>query len=36
MTLAAGTLLAPLAIVASALELALGRGGTVYVEARRA
>ena len=36
MTLAAGTLLAPLAIVAAAIEVAVGRGGTVYVEARRA
>jgi SAM-dependent methyltransferase len=34
-TLAAGTLLAPLAIVASIVEIALGRSGTVYVEARR-
>ena len=35
-TLAAGTLLAPVAIVAAAFEVAVGRGGTVYVEARRA
>jgi hypothetical protein len=35
-TLAAGALLAPVAVVAGALEIAFRRGGTVYVEARRA
>ena len=35
-TLAAGTLLAPLAALAAAVEIAAGRGGTVYLEARRA
>ena len=34
-TLAAGVLLFPLAAAATALEVALRRGGTVYVEARR-
>ena len=34
-TLLAGTLLAPVAAVAAAVEIAAGRGGTVYVEARR-
>ena len=34
-TLLAGTLLAPVAAVAAAVEIATGRGGTVYVEARR-
>jgi len=34
-TLALGGLLAPVAILAAAIEIALGRGGTVYVEARR-
>jgi SAM-dependent methyltransferase len=34
-TIAAGVLLAPLAFTAAAVEVALGRGGTVYVEARR-
>ena len=34
-TLAAGTLLAPVAGVAAAVEIAIRRGGTVYVEARR-
>jgi hypothetical protein len=34
-TLAVGTLLAPVAAVAAAVEIAAGRGGTVYVEARR-
>jgi SAM-dependent methyltransferase len=33
--LAAALVLAPLAGLAAALEIALGRGGTVYVEARR-
>jgi hypothetical protein len=33
--LAAGVLLAPLALLAAALEVALRRGGTLYVEARR-
>ncbi len=36
LTLAAGALLLPLAAIASALEVALRRGGTVYVEARLA
>ena len=31
-----GTLLAPLAALAAAVEIAAGRGGTVYLEARRA
>jgi SAM-dependent methyltransferase len=35
-TLAAGTLLAPVAAVAAVVEVAIRRGGTVYVEARRA
>jgi hypothetical protein len=35
-TLAAGALLAPVAVVAAAFEIALKRGGTVYAEARRA
>lgn len=35
LTLAAGTALAPVAMAASAFEIAIGRGGTVYVEARR-
>ncbi len=35
-TLAAGTLIAPLAALAATVEIAAGRGGTVYVEARRA
>ncbi len=35
-TLAAGTLLLPVAAVAAALEIALKRGGSVYFEARRA
>ena len=35
-TLAAGALLAPIAIVAAAVEIAVRRGGTVYVEARLA
>jgi SAM-dependent methyltransferase len=35
-TLAAGTLLAPSAFAAAAVEIALRRGGTVYVEAYRA
>jgi SAM-dependent methyltransferase len=35
-TLAAGALLAPVALVAAAVEVALRRSGTVYVEARRA
>jgi hypothetical protein len=35
MTIAAGALLAPLAVLAAAVEVALGQGGTVYVEARR-
>jgi hypothetical protein len=34
-TLAAGLLLAPLALLGALVEVALGRGGTVYVEARR-
>ncbi|HEV2753619.1 MAG TPA: class I SAM-dependent methyltransferase [Solirubrobacteraceae bacterium] len=34
--LALGTLLAPVAAVASVLEVALRRGGSVYIEARRA
>lgn len=34
--LAAGALLAPVAAIASALEVALHRGGSVYMEARRA
>jgi SAM-dependent methyltransferase len=34
-TIAAGVLLAPLALVATVFEIAVGRGGTVYVEARR-
>lgn len=34
-TLVAGTLLSPLAALAAAVEIAAGRGGTVYVEARR-
>jgi methyltransferase family protein len=34
-TLAAGTLLAPVAALATVVEIAAGRGGTVYVEARR-
>jgi SAM-dependent methyltransferase len=33
--LAAGALLAPLASIAAAAEVAAGRGGTVYIEARR-
>jgi SAM-dependent methyltransferase len=35
LALVAGTLLTPFALVASAIEVALRRGGTVYVEARR-
>jgi hypothetical protein len=35
-TLMAATLLAPVAMLAAAIEVAAGRGGTVYVEARRA
>jgi hypothetical protein len=35
LTLAAGMLLGPVAGVAAAVEVVLGRGGTVYVEARR-
>jgi hypothetical protein len=35
LTLAAGVLLAPVALAGAALEAALGRSGTVYVEARR-
>ena len=35
-TLAAGALLAPVALAAAAVEIALRRSGTVYVEARRA
>lgn len=35
MTIAAGALLAPVAVVAAAVEIALRRGGTVYVEGRR-
>lgn len=35
-TLAVGTLLAPVAAVAAAVEVTARRGGTVYVEARRA
>ena len=34
-TLAAGVALAPIAALSFALEVALGRGGTVYMEARR-
>ena len=34
-TLAAGVLLFPAAALASAIEVALGRGGSVYIEARR-
>ena len=34
-TLAAGTLLAPVAGMAAAVEIAIRQGGTVYVEARR-
>ncbi|MGO9898411.1 MAG: class I SAM-dependent methyltransferase [Solirubrobacteraceae bacterium] len=34
--LALGTLLAPAALLAAAIEIAVGRGGTVYIEARRA
>lgn len=34
-TLAAGTVLLPAAVVAALVEVALGRGGTLYVEARR-
>lgn len=34
-TLAAGTVLAPVAIAASIVEIALRRSGTVYIEARR-
>jgi len=34
-TLAAAVVLAPLAAVCAAAEIVLGRGGTVYVEARR-
>ena len=36
LTLLAGTLLAPAAIVLTLIEVLLGRGGTVYVEARHA
>lgn len=36
LTVIAGTMLAPLAMTAAAVEIAAGRGGTVYVEARRA
>ncbi|MDX6690416.1 MAG: hypothetical protein QOG15_1873 [Solirubrobacteraceae bacterium] len=35
-TLAAGALLTPVAALASALEIALKRGGSIYIEARRA
>jgi hypothetical protein len=35
-TLAAGAMLAPLALLGALLEVALGRGGTVYIEARHA
>jgi hypothetical protein len=35
-TLLAGVALAPLALAGAALEAALGRSGTIYVEARRA
>jgi hypothetical protein len=35
-TLAAGTLLSPVALSAAVAEVLVGRGGTVYVEARRA
>jgi len=35
-TLAAGIALAPVALAGAALEAALGRSGTIYVEARRA
>lgn len=35
-TLAAGTLLAPVAALAAAIEIAIRQSGTVYVEARRA
>jgi SAM-dependent methyltransferase len=34
-TVAAGALLSPVALIAAAAEIAAGRGGTVYVEARR-
>ena len=34
-TLVAGTLLAPFAVAAAAIEVMAGRGGTIYVEARR-
>lgn len=34
--LAAGVALAPVALIASAIEIALRRGGTIHVEARRA
>ena len=34
-TLVVGMLVAPLAMLAAVIEVALGRGGTVYVEARR-
>jgi hypothetical protein len=36
LALAAGALLAPLAVITGAAEVAVRRGGTVYVEARRA
>jgi SAM-dependent methyltransferase len=36
LVLAAGALLAPLAVIAAVAEVAVRRGGTVYVEARRA
>lgn len=35
-TLAAGALLFPVAVAGAALEVAVGRGGTVYIEARHA
>jgi hypothetical protein len=34
-TVAAAAVLAPFALLAAVLEVAVGRGGTVYVEARR-
>ena len=34
-TIAAGAALSPVAVAASAVEIGAGRGGTVYVEARR-
>lgn len=36
MTITAGALLVPFALAAAAAEISLGRGGTIYVEARRA